>query len=83
MIIAFERWSKIANEDGTPSIRFAEWMEEITRTVNLNTPIQGAGSPEGVVTAKVSQRYMDVSGASEAVLYIKQTGSGDTGWILA
>jgi len=82
MLINFERFENVADEDGKPTLRFSEYLREMTRLVNLNTPIQGAGSPEGVVEAGVSQRYMDLAGASEAVLYIKQTGSGDTGWIL-
>lgn len=36
----------------------------------------GAGSPEGVVAAPAGSIYLDTSG----VLYIKSSGSGDTGW---
>lgn len=37
----------------------------------------GSGSPEGVVTAPVGTLYRDTSGGD---LYIKATGSGNTGW---
>ena len=83
MLIDFERFENIANGSGSPTLRFSEYLREMTRLVNLNTPIQGTGSPEGVLTAEVSQRYMDTAGASETVLYIKQTGAGNTGWVLA
>jgi hypothetical protein len=49
--------------------------------------IIGTGSPEGVVDAIQTSFYMDESGVTEAVLYIKRDaddGLGDTakGWIL-
>lgn len=82
MLIDFERFEQIIDDGGNPTLRFSEYLREMTRLVNLNTPIQGTGSPEGVITAEISQRYMDTAGASEAVLYIKKAGSSDTGWIL-
>jgi hypothetical protein len=82
MIAIPTRFEALFKDDGTPTLRGALWIEEITRETNLNTPIQGTGSPEGVITAEVGQRYMDTAGASESVLYIKQTGVGNTGWIL-
>lgn len=36
----------------------------------------GTGSPEGVVTAPAGSIYLDTGGT----LYIKASGSGDTGW---
>ena len=40
----------------------------------------GTGFPEGVVTATVGQTYRDNSGTNGAWLWIKATGSGNTGW---
>ena len=37
----------------------------------------GSGSPEGVVTAPVGSLYTDTT---NGVLYIKETGTGNTGW---
>ena len=82
MITIPTRFESLFNEDGTPTLRGASWIEELTRIVNLNTPIQGAGSPEGVVVAEVTQMYMDTAGSSESVLYIKQSGSDENGWKL-
>lgn len=46
----------------------------------------GTGSPEGVVPAAAEQQYMDLSGTTGSILYIKQVDSvgGDEslGWIL-
>jgi len=72
-----------------PDANDPQWKDNLVRAVNyclenvaLNTPITGAGSPEGVVTANITQRYMDTSGVAGSILYIKQSGSGNTGWIL-
>ena len=41
---------------------------------------QGTGSPEGVVTANVGAIYVDLSGGVGSTLYIKESGTGNTGW---
>lgn len=38
----------------------------------------GSDSPEGVVTAPVGSFYFDLA---NGVIYGKQTGSGNTGWV--
>jgi hypothetical protein len=40
----------------------------------------GTGSPEGSVTAGIGTMYLRTDGASNTVLYIKEVGSGTTGW---
>ncbi len=40
----------------------------------------GAGSPEGVVTAPVGSLYSRSDGGTGTALYVKETGSGNTGW---
>lgn len=40
----------------------------------------GAGSPNGVVTAQIGSRYIDVNATCGAVEWIKMSGSGNTGW---
>lgn len=83
MIIPLDRFSRWTDDLGLPNQRLSEWMEEITRQVNLSTPIQGSGSPEGVVIASPTQLYMDTAGTASVILYIKQSGvDTDTGWIL-
>jgi hypothetical protein len=40
----------------------------------------GAGSPEGVVTAPVGSLYSRSDGGISTSLYVKQSGTGNTGW---
>lgn len=41
----------------------------------------GAGSPQGVITAAVGSMYTNTTGAAGTVLWIKETGTGNTGWV--
>ena len=60
----------------TPEMR--TWM----RKVSERSVIVGDGSPEGVVAANPGAQYMDSSGVTGSILYVKKSGSGATGWIL-
>jgi len=40
----------------------------------------GTGSPEGVVTASIGSTYQRRDGGASTTLYVKETGSGNTGW---
>jgi hypothetical protein len=40
----------------------------------------GYGSPEGVVTAPVSSTYQRLDGGAGTSFYVKESGSGNTGW---
>ena len=40
----------------------------------------GTGSPEGVLTAAPGSLYCNNSGGAGTTLYVKETGSGNTGW---
>lgn len=41
----------------------------------------GSGSPEGVVTAPVGSLFMRTNGGANTTLYVKESGSGNTGWV--
>ena len=41
----------------------------------------GGGSPEGVVTAAVGSLYTNILGGAGTVLYVKESGAGNTGWV--
>ena len=41
----------------------------------------GGGSPEGVVTANPGSIYLRRSGAAGTSFYVKETGTGNTGWV--
>lgn len=45
------------------------------------TPIYtGAGTPEGVVTAPVGALFLRTNGGAGSTLYVKESGTGNTGW---
>ncbi len=41
----------------------------------------GSGSPEGVITAPVGALWTRTDGGTGTTLYVKETGSGNTGWV--
>lgn len=41
----------------------------------------GVGSPASVVTAPVGSLYLNTSGGSGTTLYVKESGTGNTGWV--
>lgn len=43
--------------------------------------ITGSGSPEGVKTASPGSLYMRIDGVAGAGLYVKESGTGNTGWM--
>lgn len=69
-------------EEGVPTDQFQFLLESLEKAVNLNTPITGSGSPEGVVIADPYQIYLDTSGGTGTIEYRKMTGTGNTGWVL-
>ena len=81
MLADFERFENLTAND-KPTLRASEHLREITRQVNLSTVLTGSGSPEGAIEAEPTQMYMDTAGSAGSILYIKQTGISDTGWIL-
>lgn len=40
----------------------------------------GSGSPESVVTAMIGSLYLRLDGGASTTLYVKTSGSGNTGW---
>lgn len=47
----------------------------------LKYVLVGTGAPEGVLTGTVGQLYLRTDGGTGTTLYVKETGSGNTGWI--
>lgn len=41
----------------------------------------GAGSPETVVTAPIGSLFLRTDGGAGTTLYVKESGSGNTGWV--
>ena len=75
---------EILEEDkpGIMNRRFYEWQRE----VSLLSPLDGVGSPEGVVEANQFREYIDTTGAAGAIKYVKRdadiAGDRTMGWIL-
>lgn len=42
--------------------------------------MSGSGSPESVVAAPIGSRYWRTDGSTSTTLYVKTSGSGNTGW---
>lgn len=49
----------------------------IILALQATAPTAGSGSPEGVVTGSPGKTYFDTVGES---LWVKQSGTGNTGW---
>jgi hypothetical protein len=49
-------------------------------TVSTVTITSGSGSPESVVTAPVGSLFLRTDGSTSTTLYVKTSGSGNTGW---
>jgi len=69
---------KIIQSD-TANIELFTWMNEITDAINNAEILSGTGTPESAVTASVGRLYVDTATND---LYYKETGDGDTGWVL-
>jgi hypothetical protein len=41
----------------------------------------GTGTPEGAVTAPVGCIYLRLNGGAGTTLYVKESGTGNTGWV--
>lgn len=68
--------------DGSPSTQMNSWLKSITD----KALIIGTGSPELIVEANQGALYMDETGASGAIMYIKRDadigGDKTLGWVL-
>jgi Pectate lyase superfamily protein len=42
---------------------------------------QGSGTPQGVVTAGIGSQFQRTDGGAGTTLYVKESGTGNTGWI--
>lgn len=62
------RWSNTYSTNFRPGAGTATWTS-------------GAGSPEGVLTALVGSLYTRTDGGAGTTLYVKETGTGNTGWV--
>lgn len=75
------RTESVVDEQGRATEKLSLFSEDVARLSMLT----GAGSPEGVVSARRTRIYMDEEGVSGAVMYIKQMddigGDRSLGWV--
>jgi hypothetical protein len=72
-----------AGSTGTTTRTAAERVRISSAGIQLNSgPIwaSGTGSPEGVVTAGIGSIYSRTDGGASTSLYVKESGTGNTGW---
>jgi len=50
-------------------------------TLMLNLIYTGKGSPEGVVKAPVGSLFLRSNGGAVTTLYVKESGTGNVGWV--
>lgn len=62
------RWASLAAKQISPGAGTAIWTSS-------------SGSPEGVLTAPVGSLYTRTDGGAGSTLYVKESGSGNTGWV--
>jgi hypothetical protein len=43
--------------------------------------LSGTGTPEGSVTASVGTLFRRLDGGAGTTLYVKESGTGNTGWV--
>jgi hypothetical protein len=63
-----------------PSISGFDFIADDGYTVRANWTV-GTGSPEGFVVASPGSLYSNLSGGASTTLYVKQSGTGNTGWV--
>ena len=73
----------VVEEDGSLTLQSRTFF----KTLSAQALIIGTGSPEGVVIAEIGASYMDNTGTTSNIKYIKRDaddGAGDKsiGWIL-
>jgi len=57
-----------------------EWLNAVN-TLTYSLVLSGTGSPEGVVMSNPGSLFLRTDGGSGTSLYVKETGTGNTGWV--
>ena len=70
------------NIGGGGTNRWATINAETLALGSAAIPIRtGTGTPEGVVTAAVGSIFLRTNGGAGTTLYVKESGTGNTGWV--
>jgi hypothetical protein len=83
--LSFDR--PITEANNTLTLQSRNYFTALEDLIKEQIVLDGIGSPEGVVEAKATRRYMDATGISGSVMYIKQVddiaGDASMGWVLS
>lgn len=50
-------------------------------SASVSSILTGSGTPEGAVVAPVGTLFLRTDGGASTTLYVKESGSGNTGWV--
>lgn len=70
-------------EIGRLVLRLYDLFRSFAQAINDHddrSVLTGTGSPEGVVTAGIGRLYTRKDGGASTTLYVKESGTGNTGW---
>lgn len=75
--------SDIGQIDGTDGHHYSQAMRLGVNIISTTRPFWTVvtGTPEGVVTAPVGSMVTRTDGGASTTLYVKQSGTGNTGWV--
>jgi len=69
--------SVVIEHNGLVVVSGTIWLND-ARTVGIFT---GTGSPEGAITASVGSTFHRTNGGAATSYYVKEAGTGNTGWV--
>jgi hypothetical protein len=72
-----------ASGDRISFVCFGGTAYEISRetAASPGAVLSGAGTPEAAVTAGIGTLYLRTNGGAATTLYVKESGTGNTGWV--
>lgn len=56
-------------------------IECVGGSLGADRVLRGVGTPEGAITAPIGTQYLRSDGGANTSLYIKESGTGNTGWV--
>lgn len=68
------------NNQGTQVFIRGKVLSAWTAWQRIPTVVLGTGSPEGKIMGSIGEFYINQSGGANTTLYIKTSGTGNTGW---
>lgn len=80
-ILLFDTISIVANDEiFLDALNGVSVNQGLIKLGGNSVILAGTGSPEGVITANVGSMFLRSDGGAGTTLYVKETGSGNTGW---